>query len=157
MYKSILIPLDGSEYAARAACEVTQLAGPESKVTLVRVVPSVDDLMGTRQPDPADDMEKSDDVLAREAYEDELRAAYADLDTVLQMLTRQGLTVASRAETGEAIERITGVAKEIQADLIIIAAHGRSAHSTPPKNGVFGRVADGILKASSSPVLVVKP
>jgi nucleotide-binding universal stress UspA family protein len=157
MYESILVPLDGSPQAERVLPHVTSLLKNVPRVTLLSVIHRVDQLVGTRQPDPAASVEMTEDLLAREAYDDEVLEARRCLDQAKAALNGVAGQVESVIAEGDAAEEIIRVAGEVNADLIVISAFGRSASSTPTKTGVFGRVADSVLKNAKAPVLVIKP
>ncbi|HLF76609.1 MAG TPA: universal stress protein [Dehalococcoidia bacterium] len=157
MFESILVPLDGSDYAAKALDTAASLANYARRLTLVRVVHTFDELMGTRQPDLLDNTEKSEDMLAREAYEDEHNEAQSYLERTKASLSGQPFEVGLVLAEGSPADEIMRVAREVNADLIVITAYGLSASSTPAKTGVFGKVADKVLRDAHVPVLVVKP
>ena len=157
MYKSVLVPLDGSNYAEKALEQAVTAIDPSGCLTLLRVVHTPEALLGSRQPDPADDAEKTEDMLARYAYDAELREAYRYVDKTKASLSEFPFAIHCEVLEGTAVEEILKTEKEVRADLIVLAAMGLSASSTPVKAGVFGRVADEVIKKATSPVLVIKP
>lgn len=66
MYNSILIPLDGSEYDAKALPHVSELAEKGTKATRLRVIHSIEELAESTF---VEDVEMSQDLAAREAYD----------------------------------------------------------------------------------------
>ena len=157
MYRSILLPLDGSDHAAKALPHAAGLARDGGRLTLLRVIHPIEELVGTRQPDLLSGVDLSEDVRAQEAFEDERAAAQRYLDETSKSLSREGFEVQVKLVQGPPAEQILQVAQEIDADLVVMTAYGRSAASTPPKTGVFGRVVDAVLKSATVPVLVIKP
>jgi nucleotide-binding universal stress UspA family protein len=153
MYKSILVPLDGSEYALLALRHAADLAKGGEHVTLVSVIPPVDLI----EPKYTEDVEKSQDMLAREAYDEERAAATRFLSAASDSLAKAGVETSLRILEGTPAEQILEAARETGADLIVITAYGKSASSTPSKTGVFGKVADAVLKGAHVAVLVIKP
>lgn len=157
MYESILVPLDGSPYAEKALQHIVSQEADARKVTLVGVTHTIEQLYGTRQPDPNDSAEKTEDLLAREAYDDEHMEARSYLDRAKASLAGHSFEVEVVLTEGAPAEEILRVAQDVKADLIALTSLGYSASSSPTKTGVFGKVADGVLKNAKAPVLVVKP
>jgi nucleotide-binding universal stress UspA family protein len=157
MAESILVPLDGSTQAESVLPHLASVGKDARTLTLLRVIHRVDQLVGTRQPDPASSSEMTDDLLARQAYDEEMLDARRYLDRAKAGLSGFSGEVKTVIAEGEAAEEIVRVAGDLAADLVVISAYGRSASSTPTKTGVFGRVADSVLKNVKSPVLVIKP
>jgi nucleotide-binding universal stress UspA family protein len=153
MYKSILVPLDGSNYASMALRHAADLARDGQNVTLVSVIPPVDLI----EPKFTEDAEMTQDMLAREAYDDARTQATRFLAAASDSLAKADVHNSVRLLEGSPAEQILEAAREADADLIVITAYGKSASSTPSKTGVFGKVADAILKGAQVPVLVVKP
>jgi len=157
MYKSVLVPLDGSDYAEKALPHAAKLTQEGGRLTLLRVAHGIEELVGARQPDLSRDPAMTEDVLARQQYDEERAAAS-------KYLAAAGRTVAGGPFEHEAVlaegdpaAQILRVAEETKADLIVLTAFGLSASKSPTKTGVFGRVADAVLKGARAPVLVVKP
>lgn len=157
MYASILIPLDGSFYGEKALRHISCHEADARKVTLVGVVHTIEQLYGTRQPDPNDTMEKTEDLLAREAYDDEHGEVRRYLDRTRASLAAQPFEVQVVLAEGVPADEILRVAQEVNADLIAITSMGLTASTSPAKTGIFGKVADSVLKCASAPVLVIKP
>jgi nucleotide-binding universal stress UspA family protein len=153
MYKSILVPLDGSEYASMALRHAAELAKDGQHVTLISVIPPIDLI----EPPYTEDVEMSRDMLVRDAYDEARATATRCLSAASDSLAEAGVDNSFRILDGAPAEQILEAARETGADLIVITAYGKSASSTPSKTGVFGRVADGVLKGALVPVLVVKP
>jgi len=55
--------------------------------------------------------------------------------------------------SGNAAQAITELANELDADVIVMATHGRSGIS----HVLAGSVAEGVIRTSGRPVLVQKP
>ena len=157
MYDSILVPLDGSLYAETALRQVAAHLADAPRVTLVRVTHTVEELTGLVQPDPLETMEKTEEMLAKEAHDAEYSEACRYLDQLKHLPSYKSLNLQTLVVEGPPAEQIVNVAAEVQADLIVITSHGLSASGSPPRSGVFGRVADTILRDAEAPVLVIKP
>ena len=126
-------------------------------VTLLSVIHPINELVGTRQPDLMSGSEKTEDMLAQEAYDDERSKAERTLSAAKESLKGDAFDVQVRLAEGDPAEQILKAAKDVDANLIVMTAYGVSAALTPTKTGVFGRVVEGVLRGASSPVLVVKP
>ena len=157
MYNSILVPLDGSEHAAKALPHAVALAKAGGSLTLLRVIHPIDELVGTLQPDLLSGAEETDDSLAQKAYDEARSSAQSYLAAVQTSLAGEGLDTDMKLVEGAPVEQILEMAQGAHADLIVMTAYGLSASSTPPKTGVFGKVMDGVLKGARTPVLVIKP
>jgi nucleotide-binding universal stress UspA family protein len=153
MYKSLLVPLDGSEYASIALRHAAGLARDGQDVTLVSVIPPVDVI----EPKYTEDAEMTQDMLAREAYDEARADATRFLGAAAVSLAKADVHNSVRLLEGSPAEQVLEAARETGADLIVITAYGKCASSTPSKTGVFGKVADAVLKGAQVPVLVVKP
>jgi nucleotide-binding universal stress UspA family protein len=135
--KHILVPTDFSEPAERALSMAVELAQAfKARVTLLHVwsIPNVGYAEALTW--PIDDMQKA----ARKALED-VRARIAKVHADIDML----------AEEGKDWRRILDVAKERNADLIVIGTHGRRGL---PRL-VLGSVAEKVVRLSPVPVLTV--
>jgi nucleotide-binding universal stress UspA family protein len=62
-----------------------------------------------------------------------------------------GLVVEHRLEEGFAADSIVRVAREVEADLIVIGTHGR----TGAERAVLGSIAESVLRNATCPVLTV--
>jgi nucleotide-binding universal stress UspA family protein len=68
-------------------------------------------------------------------------------------LTKEGLNVEAIVVSGKPHEQVVDFARRNSVDLIVMASHGRSGVSRRP----YGSVAEGIIRASSVPILLVVP
>jgi len=126
MYKRVLVPVDGSEIADRALDEAITLT--KGHPVEMKIV-----FIG------------GDDESSREVIELAMtRAVNAGLRPESGLL--------GKLETEEIADVILQEAKEWAADLIVMGTHGRRgvAHM------FLGSVAEGVIRASPFPVLVVR-
>ena len=154
MYRTIVLPLDGSvfsEHALPAAIEVARRSG------------AVLHLVHVYQPDePWRDQEELTPYRfeGQPAYDD----VYESMDRrlarrYLAWAARQAEERGARAETAllngqdEAAARIQRYADEVGADLVVMATHGRGALS----RAWLGSVADTLVREVRRPVLLVRP
>lgn len=68
-------------------------------------------------------------------------------------LGEKGLHVETDVAFGDPAEEILAAAKAREADLIMMATHGRTGLA----QAVFGSVASGVLRSGVAPVLLVRP
>jgi nucleotide-binding universal stress UspA family protein len=141
--RHILVPLDGSELAESVLAPAVELArATGARMTLVRVVPLVTVLGPRVLP------------LVQHELEPELARAKTYLDDVAAELRDEGLDVATRAAFGQAPPlTIAQMADASDADVIALATHGYGGL----KRTLFGSVANRLLRATSRPVLIVRP
>lgn len=71
----------------------------------------------------------------------------------LEAMTGEPIAAAVHGRTGRAFDQICRFAREIEADLIVMATHGR----TGLKRLFLGSNAERVVQHSGSPVLVVRP
>jgi len=74
-------------------------------------------------------------------------------ETKVLIQKRSGLEVGSLVTVGSTVDTIVTIAREEDADLIAIATHGRSGIG----RWILGSVADGVVRRSHLPCLVVRP
>ncbi len=135
---TILVPLDGSPLAEQALPVAERLSHAISgHVILVRSVqvftfPGVD---------------------ARDAQVAALSAAQQYVDTQASRWRSAGLVVETGIPYGEAVAEILNEISIHQADLIVMATHGRSGVG----RWLYGSVADEILRRAPVPVVLVPP
>jgi nucleotide-binding universal stress UspA family protein len=148
MYKRIVVALDGSETAQRALRSAVGLAaGLRARLRLVYVVDELGANLGpTYTPE---DFWKA----ARSAGERILRNASARVTKAgVQPETRLLENRTFGAVGRRVAELIVADAEASPADLIVIGTHGRRGLSKV----VFGSVAEGVLRASDIPVLLIR-
>jgi len=138
MYRTMIVPLDGSEYSERALITATTLA----RVTGAQLV-----LVRAASPSALPGVDASEAQLKviqeAEAYLVDLHRRLAGIDVRVEM----GVPVMSAHE---------GVLHEINqhhADLVVMCTHGRSGLG----RWIYGSVAEKVLAHSPIPVLLVKP
>jgi nucleotide-binding universal stress UspA family protein len=141
MFKKILLPTDGSEYAEKTiqtAIGVAKLAGA-AVVVMYAYTP-----LGPFRKRGAAMLEEF-----KTSLEDEGREIVSEVSTRLQA---QGLTVSGLVVEGPASEAILRAADEEQPDLVIMGSRGGGG--LPDLR--LGSVADRVVRHLKVPVLVVK-
>lgn len=146
MYKTVMVPLDGSTLAECVLPHVDAIVNgcPVKELILLRVVEperiySVAD--SPIDPNLAASRESEGKVLAEEY-----------LKEITERLDMPGLTITYKAIVGRVAESLIDASIEKEVDLIIIATHGHSGVT----RWVRGSVADKILRSSKIPVMMIR-
>lgn len=142
MFRSIIVPLDGSPLATRALRYAALVAAPGARITLIGVVePPINDLFTvSRSQEIVDEMSFCHDILSREV---EARA---------EPLRTQGFDVVTTVRTGGPTGEIIGCAHDAHADLIVMTTHGTGGLA----RWAFGSVTNNVLHNTMVPTLVVR-
>ena len=146
MYQHVVVPLDGSELAECVLPHVEAVATgcSVSRVTLVRVITPIRLYGGVEShisPEERHRLEK-----------DSMKLAATYLEEKAQSLREAGVVVDCMVLFGNVVEELVDYLEEHEADLVVIATHGRSGVSRL----FLGSVADRVLRASPVPVLMVR-
>jgi nucleotide-binding universal stress UspA family protein len=145
MFKTILVPLDGSKRAEAILPHVEDLARlSQGKLILLQVVEPPTYLAS----EPGGAVPVLDDGLLKVL----LRDAEAYLAGVQEALQRQGIEAETRVGMGSAVSQIMEAARMEGADIIAMASHGR----TGLKRVFYGSVAAGVLHVVDRPLLLVR-
>ncbi len=146
MYKTILVPLDGSKLAECVLPHVETLVKGSSakKVIFARVVEPFHP--------PTSDYIISDEQLKKVDKENRADADKYLKGILSQAKYRGGVKIDSVVLYGNVADALAEFANKNEADIIVIATHGRSGIS----KWVWGGVADRILRSSCVPVLMVR-
>lgn len=144
MYKTILVPLDGSKRAEAILPHVEELARRyEARVVFVRVIEPIPYVMGP---------EGTPMVLREQELEQRERDAKSYVDGKAGEFREMGVEVKAEILHGPVVRSITDAAERENANLIAIASHGRSGLS----QCFYGSVAAGVLNRVDRPLLVVR-
>ena len=144
-YKTILVPLDGSRFAEQALVQAADLAAHSAaRLLLVTVVPTLEDIIyasGGMVP-----------YWLSVDQEATARAARREIDIVAHCLQAEGIRAHGIVARGWPAEAILSTAAEEQADLIVMATHGRTGI------GKFwlGSVAMKVVQRATRPLLLVR-
>lgn len=146
--RRILVTLDGSQTAEVAIPAAAAIAaGFEADMVLGMVVPTVETVSGERSAATRLMPTAAAAVLNAEAAD-----AVEYLQTTAGPLLTRGLQVQTSVERGEPVRTLLDVAAARDADLIVMATHGRSG-----VGAVWaGSVAQRIIAQSTRPVLLVR-
>jgi nucleotide-binding universal stress UspA family protein len=147
MYRTILVPLDGSALAEAALTHALAMGqAGRSTIALLRVpvlhIASQPPTLGETLPD------------AMAHYDDELYQRVKDyLDHLATRLPESGLAVTTDLRYGDVPTAILDYADEIGADLIVMSTHGRGGIA----RWLLGSVASKIVQSAHCPVLLIRP
>lgn len=141
-----MVSLDGSELAECALRHAESIAKScQATVELVRVIEPI--AIPTRG-GIALTAEELQQIQLHEEHE-----ARNYLDKIADQLKQGGTKAKTEVLIGKVADSLADYINKGNADLIIMATHGRSGIS----RWVWGSVADRILRSSSIPVLLVRP
>jgi nucleotide-binding universal stress UspA family protein len=144
MYRSILVPLDGSPFAEQAlAVALTIAEGCGAKVTLVRAW------------DPASyryTSELTPPFLDPAAHDKLVAADYVN-STAAHLRPGTRVTIDAAVVAGSAPEAIKECATNQSADLIVMTTHGLTGWN----RAWIGSVADAVVRVVTTPVLLCRP
>jgi nucleotide-binding universal stress UspA family protein len=145
MFKTIIVPLDGSRRAEAAlpvARRIAQHTG--ATLVLVRIVSFLSEYWpATVTTYPS---------LAQAVVETDLAEANAYLETIASLDELVGITVRTTAQFGPPAPTILAVAIAYQSDLIVLCSHGTAGMI----HWMMGSVAEKIARHAMIPVLVVR-
>jgi nucleotide-binding universal stress UspA family protein len=140
MYQCILLTLDRSPLAEQALPHAVALARAcEARLELLSVVPLSD----------------GDHEASTSTREDGERQGAETRDYLAGMAARleeEGLQVGAAVRFGDVAAEVLHHAEASEADLIVMATHGRSGLG----RWVYGSVADHVLRHATMPVLLVR-
>ena len=144
MYKTILVPLDGSGRAEAILSHVVELGQHlGSKLVLMRVVDPAISYSGLE----GLPVEVTRDLINQEAEE-----ARTYLETRCNELKAEHIEATAVVRYGAVPQTILDVAEAENADLIAIASHGRSGLSRI----FYGSVAAAVLQRADRPLLLIR-
>jgi nucleotide-binding universal stress UspA family protein len=144
MFKTILVPLDGSERAEKILPYVEDLASArDTKVIFLQVIEPDVYIAAANAATP---------YYSQEIVESVFNGAKAYLDTLTDKYRTKGLDATSLVREGVAVHTILEVAEREKADLIAMASHGRTGLARV----FYGSVAAGILHQADRPLLLVR-
>ncbi len=145
MYRSIIVPVDGSSYASRTLPLAARLgATGDAQVVLTRAVLDPSQLVVTNA---------SAARIAANRQRTAVAEANAALANVAEAGRKDGVKVTTHVAEQHPSRVILDAVDDVQADLVLMATHSRPA----PIRGVLGSVAEEVLAKSPIPVLLVPP
>jgi nucleotide-binding universal stress UspA family protein len=144
MYRSILVPLDGSPFAEQALPVAVSIASVlQAKLALVRAWDPSSYRFGSELTPPYLDAEAHDRLVAGE-YLDAIASRLRSIN---------GIDADVAVVAGRAADAIRERATTIGADLIVMTTHGLTGWS----RAWLGSAADAVVRAVATPVLLCRP
>lgn len=149
MAHRVLIPLDGSKAAEEAISHLMALLPPEViEVHLLTVLPEPERLDRIVQFAVTNRQLEEAGRAARQQQEQYTRAY---LDMVAWSLEDAGYSVQTHLVYGHPANGIVHMAQALDVNLIVMTSHGRGGNA----QWRYGSVAERVLEASASPVLII--
>ncbi len=142
MFKKILVPLDGSELAAKILPQVEDLAMSEQAEIMLLTVGNISGVAHLAETNPS---------LVDSAIGALKNAAEEYLTTVVTGMKEKGLKVNWIYREGLPAQEIIQCAAEESCDLIAMATHGRGEVAW-----MLGSVAEKIVSHATVPVLLMR-
>jgi nucleotide-binding universal stress UspA family protein len=154
MYKKILVPLDGSELAECVLPHVEGLIENCRIKTIIFIRALKPEPMMSRGSYTTSEVDfKRIEENTKVIEEEKKISAEGYLAQVADRFSKYGTaTLQTKVVVGDVADSLVDYASKNDIDLILIATHGRSGIS----RWVRGSIADRILRASRSPVLMVR-
>ena len=146
-YQKVIVPLDGSELAECVLSHLEAIAS-NCKVTtveLVRVVSLVELRYWASMSIDAAQEKKINAEAKKEAQE--------YLDSVKSKLDASRMQVTATVLTGKVEDALLEHIEKSDADLLVIATHGRSG----PGKWIMGSVAEKLVRHTCVPVFMIRP
>lgn len=148
MLKHILVPLDESELSEAAIPYARSVAGPDGKVTLLRVVdemsmPSPRSLGGS--------FRGATEINYEQLKLDMMEHAQAYLEDTVRDIKREIPKSDIEVRYGRPAEAIITAAEELKVDAIVMSTHGRSGFA----RWMLGSVTQKVLDAKPCPILII--
>jgi len=144
MYRTILVPLDGSNRAERALPHAEGLARSfGARVVLIRVVDPRAAMLGH---------EGNNTSLHLAEFRHRAGEAEEYLESIRQLLAKRSVEVMTRLAYGDVVDSIIAAAREMDVGLIVITSHGRRGMARV----FYGSIAAGILQRVDRPLLVIR-
>lgn len=144
MYRNVMVPVDGSSFSREAVLQGLRIAlqtGATLRLVRVAVTPV---FLGS--PDSV--------VMESESLRNMHSAELSDLYAIAaECRAHSTVIVTASLERGPVLDALIGYAKRHQVDLIVMRSHARRGLA----RAWFGSVADGLIRESGIPVLVVRP
>ncbi|HMA20055.1 MAG TPA: universal stress protein [Gemmatimonadaceae bacterium] len=145
MYRNVMVPVDGSPFSREAVLQGLRIASQSgATLRLVRVGSSSSMMHGGPDGFTIENQRLS------ELHSNELADLYA---IAAECRAHTTVNVTASLQYGPVVDALIGYARRQRVDLIVMRSHTRRGLARV----WFGSVADGLIRESGIPVLVVKP
>lgn len=148
MYKTILVPLDGSEVAEAILPYVKELAKLFGSTVILLQIMELPHLIGLPKGEIYDALPQ----MTPAEVNQQLGETRRYLDGVVARLGAEEITARALVEYGPVVVTIMRVARQEEASLIAMASHGRGGLA----DVYYGSVAAGVLQRIDRPLLIVR-
>lgn len=145
--KKIIVGIDLSTQSERALGHAIDLARHRGAEVMMVLVDAVPEMPAVVDPSAVAIAEQYTRVLA-----DRLAADRKEFAALRERWQGHGATLSSLVVDGHADERLTAVANEVGADLIVVGSHGR----TGLRRWLAGSVAERVVRQAAQSVLVAR-
>ena len=139
MYKRILVPTDGSEFARKAELHALFLAKVSGAEIIALSVSENQFITGISVTDEVEQL----NLILKDRCEEDLKE--------FEEMNEEGVKISSVIREGSPAKVILDVAAEEDIDLIVIGSSGKSGFD----RFILGSVSDKVVNAAKCPVLVV--
>ncbi len=145
MYKTILVPLDGSAPSLDAAKHAVKIATSfDAKVTFLHILPNLASYINLPR------------LYAADSYNQLLEEFNAQGETIfdnaIKEIDTQGITIDKKLVPGDPAQKIVEESYEGQYDLIVMGSRGLSG----VQDFLMGSVSSRVSKHAPCPVLIVR-
>lgn len=144
MYKTILVPVDGSKRAEAIFTYVEKLVRMNDARAIFLRVEEEPIMLGR------------DEIIETTKYQEDYKArvkrATAYLDDLKAAFRAKGIHAVTRLAYGPVVKAILSIAADTGADLIALATHGLGGLARVS----YGSVAAGVLQAADIPILLIR-
>lgn len=148
MYKTILVPLDGSEVAEAILPYVKEMAKLFGSTVILLQVMELPHLIGLPKGEIYDALPQ----MTPAEVNQQLGETRRYLDGVVDRLGMDEIKARALVEYGPVVVTIMRVARQEEASLIAMASHGRGGLA----DVYYGSVAAGVLQRIDRPLLIVR-
>ena len=148
MYKTILVPLDGSRLAESILPHVEELARLFGSTVVLLEVLELPHLVGLPKGDIYDALPQ----MTPAEVSHHLAEVRRYLGEVVGRLAEKGIDARALVEYGPVVVTIMRAARQEEAGLIAMASHGRGGMA----DVYYGSVAAGVLQRIDRPLLIVR-
>ena len=144
MYRNIMVPVDGSSFSKEAVFQGLRIASKcGATLRLVRV-----------SAPPVFNASPDSFTLESESHRQARAAELADLYCIAaECRAHSTVNVTASLQHGPVLESLISYAHRTRVDLIVMRSHARKGLA----RAWFGSIADGLIRKSSIPILVVRP
>jgi nucleotide-binding universal stress UspA family protein len=139
LYRSLLVPFDGSESSKRAlsrACDLAKADGAE--ISVLYVIPRYEEMM---------DFFKTESI-KKSLYQE----AEKIIDAAKKLAADKGAQIKAVVLEGHAEDKIMELAEKMKHDLIVVGTHGWRGMS----KAIMGSTAERVIAYAHCPILIAK-